>query len=116
MLARLAILTVLLSMALVWPSKAHAQAYEYQDIEAIIDATWPDYAQDYAKTIAWRESGYDPYAFNPYSGATCLFQFMPETYAAYGYTYYDMLDPWTCSAAAAELYQDYGWSPWVTAY
>ncbi len=101
-------------MAAILPAEAHAQTVEGCDstwpVETIIDYTWPDYAQDYAKTIAWRESGYDPYAYNP-SGATGLFQIID--FYGYGTALYD---PCFNSAVAADLYMQLGWSPWVTAY
>jgi len=80
------------------------------DVDAAIDAVGlPAIFHD----IAWRESGDDPYAVNPYSGACGPFQFLPSTAADYGYTCADLTDPYTAARAALELYHDYGLSPWA---
>jgi hypothetical protein len=68
-------------------------------------------------TIAARESGGDPYAVNPYSGACGPFQFLPSTAASLGYTCTDLTDPYTAAEAALALYNRDGLSPWAaTAY
>jgi Transglycosylase SLT domain len=68
-------------------------------------------------TIAARESGGDPYAVNPYSGACGPFQFLPSTAASLGYTCSDLTDPYTAAEAALALYNRDGLSPWAaTAY
>ena len=68
-------------------------------------------------TIAARESGGDPYAVNPYSGACGPFQFLPSTAASLGYTCADLTDPYTAAEAALALYNRDGLSPWsATAY
>jgi len=80
------------------------------DVDAAIDAVGlPAVFHD----IAYRESGDDPYAVNPYSGACGPFQFLPSTAADYGYTCADLTDPYTAARAALVLYQDYGLSPWT---
>ena len=113
MLVRYALcLFVVLSMAAILPQEAHA----YTETEAAIDATMPPEIADDFKMIAYRESGFDPYAINPASGACGPFQFLPSTAAAYGYTCYDLQDPYIAAQTAYELYLDYGFSPWVTYY
>ena len=68
-------------------------------------------------TIAARESGGDPYAVNPYSGACGPFQLLPSTAASLGYTCADLTDPYTAAEAALALYNRDGLSPWAaTAY
>jgi hypothetical protein len=68
-------------------------------------------------TIAARESGGDPYAVNPYSGACGPFQFLPFTAASLGYSCADLTDPYTAAEAALALYNRDGLSPWAaTAY
>jgi Transglycosylase SLT domain len=68
-------------------------------------------------TIAARESGGDPYAVNPSSGACGPFQFLPSTAASLGYTCADLTDPYTAAEAALALYNRDGLSPWAaTAY
>ena len=64
-------------------------------------------------TIAARESGGDPYAVNPYSGACGPFQFLPSTAASMGYTCADLTDPYTAAEAALALYNRDGLSPWA---
>lgn len=67
--------------------------------------------------IAERESGDNPYAVNPVSGACGPFQFLPSTAAAYGYTCYELTDPYTAATAAKQLYNDSGLAPWsLTTY
>ena len=68
-------------------------------------------------TIAARESGGDPYAVNPYSGACGPFQFLPSTAASLGYSCADLTDPYTAAEAALALDNRDGLSPWAaTAY
>ncbi len=68
-------------------------------------------------TIAAHESGGDPYAVNPYSGACGPFQFLPSTAASLGYSCADLTDPYTAAEAALALYNRDGLSPWAaTAY
>jgi hypothetical protein len=68
-------------------------------------------------TIAARESGGDPYAVNPYSGACGPFQFLPSTAASLGYSCAELTDPYTAAEAALALYEREGLSPWsATAY
>jgi soluble lytic murein transglycosylase-like protein len=63
-------------------------------------------------SIAAAESGGDPYAVNPSSGACGPFQFLPSTAASYGYTCADLTDPYVAAQAALALYHDSGLSPW----
>jgi soluble lytic murein transglycosylase-like protein len=75
-----------------------------------------------AERIAERESGLDPTAVNPYSGATGLFQLMPlhKTWIKndLGYDFSQMKDAYKNSEAAKLLsYKNYvaygdGWAPW----
>ena len=84
------------------------------DVDAAIDAVGLPYI---FHDIAWRESGDDPTAVNPYSGACGPFQFLPSTAAYMGYSCYDLYDPYTAAQAAYELYLLEGLSPWAaTAY
>ena len=94
-------------------SGSSAVAGSTSSVDAAIDAVDLPYA---FHGIAWRESGDDPYAVNPYSGACGPFQFLPSTAAAYGYTCSDLTDPYTAAQAALELYNDYGFSPWAATY
>lgn len=102
-------LTVLMAVLVV-----QDDAKAYSEVDAAIDSVGlPPIFHD----IAQRESGDDPYAVNPYSGACGPFQFLPSTAYEYGYTCYDLQDPYVAAYAAYELYNDYGLSPWsLTAY
>lgn len=88
--------------------------YDYTEVDAAIDYYGlPPIFHD----IAWRESRDNPYAINPYSYACGPFQFLPSTAAYYGYSCWDLTDPYVAAYAARELYWDYGLSPWaLTAY
>lgn len=92
---------------------AQAQGY-YTEVDAATDAHGLPPIFHY---ITWRESRDNPYAVNPYSGACGPYQFLPSTAAYYGFSCYELTDPWTAAYAAKLLYLDYGLSPWaLTAY
>src|SRR5215217_5407472 len=93
---------------------APASAAPYTEVDAAIDSVG---LPPIFHTIAWRESGDNPYVVNPYSGACGPFQFLPSTAWEYGYTCYELQDPYIAADAAYELWWDYGLSPWaLTAY
>jgi soluble lytic murein transglycosylase-like protein len=91
---------------------------------------WRDLAEEYfpanrvdeALQIMGCESGGDPDAYNPYSGAAGLFQFLPSTWASTapkaGFPNASAFDPEANIASAAwlgNLYVDLGlyfWQPW----
>lgn len=91
---------------------------------------WRELAEDYfpasrvdeALQIMGCESGGDPNAYNPYSGAAGLYQFLPSTWASTapkaGFGGASPFDPEANIAAAAWLgkqYEDLGldfWQPW----
>jgi hypothetical protein len=98
--------------ALVLDSK-EAEAQSYTVVDHAIDVTWDPVAAPTAHVIADRESGDNPYAVNPYSGACGAFQFMPSTAWSMGYSCYELFDPYTAAAAAYDLYLQAGWSPWA---
>ena len=71
-------------------------------------------AQDYRSCVIARESGGNPHAVNPSSGAGGLFQFMPSTWTSLGY--YGA--PQNASVATQyvafqKLYAEMGTSPWA---
>lgn len=91
-----------------------AQAQSYTEVDAAIDYYG---LPPIFHAIAQRESGDDPYAVNRWSGACGPFQFLPSTADAYGFTCYDLQDPYTAAYAAKLLYYDLGLRPWrLTAY
>ena len=63
--------------------------------------------------VAWRESRDTPTAVNPSSGAGGLFQFLPSTWSALGYSGLPENAPVATQIAAAEqLYAEQGPAPW----
>lgn len=112
---------VLLVLAFFGARDADAQTFTQTqraapEVEQIIRATWPDHEEDAALAVAYRESGLYPAAYNPSSGAYCLFQFLPSTAYGIGADYASLADPWYCSAQAARLQDLMGWSPWAATY
>lgn len=105
------------------PAQAYAGAYHpyaYTEVDAAIDAVG---LPAIFHQIAYRESGDNPSAVNPYSGACGAFGFLPSTAAMMGYNCYELTDAYTSARAAYELYVYYqslgytGLEPWVlTAY
>jgi len=81
-------------------------------------AYWPAELVDDALVVMDCESGGDPTALNPVSGAAGLFQFMPTTWqsasAAAGWDGASVFDAEANIAAAAWLYAAYEtpWAPW----
>lgn len=115
-------LAVVLSVALValcMAAPANAQPYAYgygayTEVDAAIDSVGLPPIFHY---IAERESGDNPYAVNPYSGACGPFQFLPSTAATMGTNCYALTDPNHAAQKAYELYLQMGLSPWsLTAY
>lgn len=89
--------------------QAQAAGYGANTVDAAIDAVG---LPAVFHTIAARESGDDPYAVNPVSGACGPFQFLPSTAASMGYSCDQLTDPYTAATAALELYNRDGLSPW----
>ncbi len=88
----------------------------------LTEAYFPAKRVDEALQIMGCESGGDPNAYNPYSGAAGLYQFLPSTWASTapkaGFAGASPFDPEANIAAAAwlgNLYEDLGlyfWQPW----
>lgn len=114
MLVRMAIGLTLVSGVICALTAEEAKAQSYNEVDVAIDYSG---LPPVFYWIAWRESGDDPLAVNPKSGACGPFQMLPSVAAEYGYSCYDLQDPDVAAAAAYELYLDYGLSPWaLTAY
>ena len=111
MLQRLALLFVVGVFALILASPAHAQAAggDYTTVDHAIDSAGLPYVFHY---IAWRESGDNPYAINEYSGACGWPQIMPYVAASYGYSCWDLMDPYIAARLTREIYYDAGLAPW----
>jgi LysM repeat protein len=88
------------------------------EIEQIIRDVWPDDLEEQALRIAWRESGYNPYAQSYCCSG--LFQIYYDVHAIWladlGInSASDLYDPRLNAEAAYTLYQrSGGWSPWPT--
>lgn len=88
----------------------------------LVSQHFPSSRVDQALHIVWCESRGDPNAYNPFSGASGLFQFIPSTWAttapAAGYAGASPFDPTANVASAAWLanrYQQLGqyyWQAW----
>ena len=68
----------------------------------------------WAYRVAWCESRYQPAAYNRWSGASGLFQFVPRTWAAtpQGRAGLSPFDPYANAAAAAWLFHHGGPGHW----
>lgn len=75
---------------------------------------WKNYKT--AMCVANRESGFDPDAYNPDSGASGVYQFIPTSWAYYSEKAgYGGESPFKARAnvgTAAWVVQHVGWSPW----
>jgi peptidoglycan hydrolase CwlO-like protein len=69
-----------------------------------------------ALCVGWRESRYISTAVNKYSGASGVYQFMPNLWPWFssnaGWGGADVFDPTANVAVAAYTVAHYGWSPW----
>lgn len=89
---------------------------------SLVQSFFPSHRVEEALRIIDCESNGDPDAYNPYSGASGLFQFLPSTWtttsARAGYTGASPFDPEANTASAAWLanyYEQQGryyWEPW----
>lgn len=95
---------------------------EVEQWRALVAQYFPSNRVDEALHIMWCESGGDPDAYNPYSGASGLFQFIPSTWATTagpaGFPGADVFDPEPNIGSAAwlaDLYAELGqyyWTAW----
>jgi hypothetical protein len=84
---------------------------EVEQWRGLIAQHFPSHRVDEALHIMWCESRGDPDAYNPYSGASGLFQFIPSTWASAsvsaGYPGASVFDPAANAASAAWLAGEY---------
>jgi len=95
---------------------------EVEQWRGLVSDHFPSSRVDEALHIMWCESQGDPDAYNPYSGASGLFQFIPSTWASAsvsaGYSGASAFDPEANTATAAWLAGEYErlglyyWQPW----
>ena len=84
---------------------------EVEQWRGLVAQHFPSHRVDQALHIVWCESRGDPDAYNPYSGASGLFQFIPSTWAtasvSAGYPGASVFDPVANTASAAWLAGEY---------
>ncbi|CAN5816683.1 hypothetical protein BH23ACT4_BH23ACT4_05610 [soil metagenome] len=95
---------------------------EIEQWRGLVAQHFPSNRVDEALHIMWCESRGDPDAYNPYSGASGLFQFIPSTWASAsvsaGYSGASVFDPVANTASAAWLAGEYDrlglyyWQAW----
>jgi hypothetical protein len=95
---------------------------EVEQWRGLVSEHFPSNRVEEALHIMWCESHGDPDAYNPYSGASGLFQFIPSTWASAsasaGYSGASAFDAEANTAAAAWLAGEYArlglyyWQPW----
>jgi Transglycosylase SLT domain len=95
------VLVCTLFLAVGEPREAEAQAYS--EVDAAIDSVG---LPPIFHTIAWNESGDNPYVINPVSGACGPFQFLPYIAGHLGYTCGMLTNPWIAAEAALALYYE----------
>jgi hypothetical protein len=83
------------------------QRAEADTIHDVVSQTWPAPLVPTAEQIAYHEGG------GVFSDGYCGFGIIPSTAAIYGLNTYAM-DPYSCSAAAYQIYLDAGWGAWPT--
>jgi peptidoglycan hydrolase CwlO-like protein len=90
-------------------------------IALIVDYFSPmgDHTVEVALCVAEAESGFDPHAVNPYTGAAGVFQFIPSTWEslseAAGWGGSSVFDAEANVAVAAWTVANVGWGPWPVA-
>jgi len=92
---------------------AGGRTYTQQQIISIIRTAASTYGAngDQMVRVARCESGLNPRAYDPYSGASGLFQFMPGTF--YGHGGHDIWDPTDQSNVAAKMFAQGQSSAWT---
>jgi Transglycosylase SLT domain len=106
-----ALVTALLSMALLTAVPSHRVEAARSGVSLTPSQVWSVHAIAWASrrwnvnywwlyNVAWCESRLDYRAYNRYSGAEGLFQFMPGTYWAYAWRIGEQRSPYDAYAAA----------------
>ena len=80
----------------------------------LIRAVFGSYAGQ-ALAVAACESGYNPNAVNPSSGASGVFQFLASTWATTSYAGYSRFNAWANVNAAHQVFvrDGYSWREWT---
>jgi hypothetical protein len=99
------------------PPQAEPPPAGVEQWRGLVEAHWPAAIVDDALWVIDCESGGDPNAYNPASGASGLFQFVPSTWLSAseeaGWGGADVFDPEPNIAVAAWLYAAYE-TPWAS--
>ncbi len=95
-------------------SSASASAYQDASVATMINQVFGSYGAT-AVSIASCESGLNPAATNPYSGAAGVFQIMPGTWSGTAWAASSPYDAWANINAAHQIFvrDGYSWSEWV---
>ncbi len=82
-------------------------------VKRMIRTTFGRYAP-HALRVAACESGFDPAAYNPYSGAMGVFQFMPATWRGTPFAHHNPFDASANIRAAYYVFvrDGYSWREW----
>lgn len=95
------------------PTESRTYTPGVEQWRPLVAVYFPAEEVDRALRIMGCESNGDPYADNPRSTASGLFQFLDSTWARTPYAAASVYDPETNIAAAAWLWSVSGWAPWV---
>jgi hypothetical protein len=94
------------------PAAPNPPAGSGSGVAAIYAAFGGSSGLSWALRVARCESGYNPRAYNPSSGASGLFQFLPSTWYSH-FPGWNIWDPYA-QARAARIFYDHGWqSQWT---
>jgi hypothetical protein len=97
------------------PTEPVTYAVGVEQWRTLVTQYFPADQVDKALQVMACESNGDPNADNPRSTAAGLFQFLSSTWARTPYAAQSVYDPTANVAAAAWLWGQQGWAPWVCA-
>lgn len=108
--ALLPVVVLGLTLALCAPPRASESAYALSADEVVSLVCRAEYAWscETALAVTWRESNWQPHAYNGKSGCAGLWQIHP----IHGYSLSTRFDPEASTLIAYELWLARGWQPW----
>lgn len=108
--AALGVAVLIGTLAMCAPPRASQAAYALSGDEAVSIICAPQYSWscEQALAVAWRESNWQPHAYNAGCGCAGLFQIA----SVHGHPLSTLFDPEMNVAIAYELYLQRGWQPW----
>lgn len=106
----LAVALFIATLPMCAPPRASEGAYALSGDEVVSLVCAPQFAWDCetALAITWRESNWQPHAYNAKSGCAGLWQIHP----LHGYSLSTRFDPEASTAIAYDLWLREGWGPW----